>query len=169
MDHPPTRRRLVGARLLVLGAALVAAAIVLVPAWILQPFRGQDPEGLLLAYGLRRSSPVVTLALLGVALACAAWSWRSARPWWRKAALALAVVVIGGMTWLSRQNHFEWMFGPLDRPTFAKADDVDFVEDTDMVLGVTLGGESVAYPVRQLAYHHLVHDEVGGHAVVATY
>ena len=30
-------------------------------------------------------------------------------------------------------------------------------------------GEAAAYPIRQMAYHHLVHDTVGGVPVVVTY
>jgi hypothetical protein len=45
----------------------------------------------------------------------------------------------------------------------------DFVQPGDMVLATTLRGEAVAYPVRQLAYHHLVEDAVGTVPIVATY
>jgi hypothetical protein len=34
---------------------------------------------------------------------------------------------------------------------------------------VTIGGESVAYPIRIMAYHHLVQDTVGDTPIVATY
>jgi hypothetical protein len=34
---------------------------------------------------------------------------------------------------------------------------------------VKLGGESRAYPVRMMAYHHIVNDVVGGVPIVATY
>ena len=72
-------------------------------------------------------------------------------------------------TWLARQNHFEWMFNPLPNPAYAKSADVSFINDDDRVLSVTIGGESVAYPVRLMAYHHLVEDTVGGTPIVATY
>ncbi len=45
----------------------------------------------------------------------------------------------------------------------------DSLTDTDMVLAVEINGEAVAYPVRLMAYHHLVHDVVGGTPIVATY
>jgi hypothetical protein len=38
-----------------------------------------------------------------------------------------------------------------------------------MVLAVERGGERVAYPVRLMAYHHVVADTVGGVPIVATY
>jgi hypothetical protein len=61
------------------------------------------------------------------------------------------------------------MFNPLAQSSFAKIADVDFVNDGDMVLGVAVNGESAAYPVRQMAYHHLVQDVVGGMPITATY
>jgi len=34
---------------------------------------------------------------------------------------------------------------------------------------VELNGEAVAYPVRQMAYHHVINDVVGGKPITATY
>jgi len=72
-------------------------------------------------------------------------------------------------TWLARQNHFEWMFNPLPSPVYAKAADVKFINDDDRVLAVTIGAESVAYPVRLMGYHHVVQDTVSDTPIVATY
>jgi hypothetical protein len=38
-----------------------------------------------------------------------------------------------------------------------------------MVMSVSIGGETHAYPIRALGYHHIVNDVVGGVAVAATY
>ena len=81
----------------------------------------------------------------------------------------LLVVPVLAAAWFARQNHFEWMFNPLAAPAYARAGEVDYVGDEDMVLAVERGGERVAYPVRLLAYHHLVADTVGGVPVIATY
>jgi hypothetical protein len=37
------------------------------------------------------------------------------------------------------------------------------------VLAVEQGGESAAYPIRQLGYHHIVQDVVGRVPIVVTY
>jgi len=95
------------------------------------------------------------------------WLFPDARRWWRKAALVVIVLPLLAATWFARQNHFEWMFHPLARTVYAKTSDAGFVEDTDMVLAVENKGEAVAYPVRQMAYHHLVADIVGGAGRVA--
>jgi hypothetical protein len=61
------------------------------------------------------------------------------------------------------------MFNPLPNPAYAKAADAAFVNDDDRVLAVTIKGESVAYPIRLMGYHHVVEDTVGGTPIVATY
>jgi hypothetical protein len=76
---------------------------------------------------------------------------------------------MGASVWAARQNIYEWMFNPLEGAAYAGAKETDFVGDDDMVLAVERGGERVAYPVRLLAYHHLVADRVGGVPLVATY
>jgi 4-amino-4-deoxy-L-arabinose transferase-like glycosyltransferase len=102
------------------------------------------------------------------ALAMVLWLWRGTR-WWRKPALVIALILTVAATWFARQNHFEWMFNPSSHSAYAKATEAPFIGDEDMVLAVQNQGEAVAYPVRLMAYHHLVEDTVGGTPIVATY
>ena len=80
-----------------------------------------------------------------------------------------AVVLTAAAAWLSHQNHFEWMFAPLPDARYARARDATFLGPSDMVVAVELKGDAVAYPVRQMGYHHVVNDFVGGVPVVSTY
>jgi len=148
---------------------LIALAVVLIPAWIIRPFQPQSSRGLELSYILRSYSQVVTLIALGLALALAIWLWSHSRRWWTKAILVLALAFSLASTWFARQNHFEWMFNPLLNSAYAKVDEASFANDADMVLTVENNGDAVAYPVRLLAYHHVVQDYVGGTPIVATY
>lgn len=143
--------------------------MVFIPVWLIQPFRPQTERGLELSYVLRRWSPLVTLIATAGALALLLWLWRGARRWWRKALLITAVVPLLAATWFARQNHFEWMFNPLPDAAYARASEAGFVADTDMVMAVEKNGEAVAYPVRLMAYHHVVQDTVGSTPIVATY
>jgi hypothetical protein len=62
------------------------------------------------------------------------------------------------------------MFNPLRNPAFASTTEAaSFVDPADMLIAVELQGDAVAYPVRQMAYHHVVNDQVGGTPVVSTY
>lgn len=149
--------------------ALLAVAVVIVPAVLIRPFSAQTPVGLTVGYWLRRWGPLITLATLA-ASAFLVWRvWRSRSPVLHRVLAALFVVPSVGAAWLARQNYFEWMFAPIPDPRFVRPPQADFVDPEDMVLSVTIGSDAAAYPVRQLAYHHLVNDSVGGVPIVATY
>ena len=148
---------------------LVGLVMVLIPVWLIQPFRPQSQRGVELSYALRRWSPLVTLIASATAFILLVRLWLGSRRWWRKAALIIILVPLLAATWFSRQNHFEWMFNPLADATYAQAREAGFVDDTDMVIAVEHNGDAVAYPVRLMAYHHLIQDVVGGTPLVATY
>jgi len=160
-------RRLAWLALIVI--VLFAIAIVAAPVWIIQPFRAQTEKGIAVSYLMRRWSPYVTVGALIISFVLVGWIWSGSRRWFAKAALIIILLPLLAVTWFSRQNHFEWMFNPLVHTAYAKTNDANFVNDSDMVLVVTNKGESVAYPVRLMAYHHLTQDVVGGRAIVATY
>jgi hypothetical protein len=58
---------------------------------------------------------------------------------------------------------------PIDEPTFLKADDVDFLTDTEAILALTIGSETRGYPVQIMTYHEIVNDTVGDVPVAVTY
>ena len=153
---------------LVLLAAL-SLTLVALPIWIIQPFKAQTQEGLSWSFAMRRWATFATPLALVLSFALVLWLWRDTRRWWRKTLLAIVLVPMLVATWFSRQNHFEWMFKPLPNPAYAKADDAGFVAASDVVMAVLNNGEAAAYPVRLMAYHHLVHDVVGDTPIVATY
>jgi hypothetical protein len=95
--------------------------------------------------------------------------WRGTTRLWKKTSLVVVLLLSVASAWLARQNHFEWMFRPLPNAEYARAGDTDFVLDEDKVIAIEVNGEAVAYPVRQMAYHHVVQDEVGGVPIAATY
>jgi hypothetical protein len=140
-----------------------------VPILLIRPFSPQTPGDVALAFALRARNRIVPPALLLAAVAAAAPLWTRLASRAARAAVLATLLLAGGATWLSRQNHFEWMFAPLPRPGFVAADGPHGVGPEDLVLGVARGGEACAYPVRALAYHHVVNAAVGGDALVATY
>jgi hypothetical protein len=158
-----------GAWLALLLLPLLALAVVMVPVMLIRPFTSQSPSAIELAYTLRRWSPWLTIALSLAALGLAVRLWREAPRLIPRIAAALLALAAVATTWMSRQNHFEWMFAPLPDARFVRAAEANAVAPEDMVLAVMTGGDAVAYPVRQIAYHHLVEDSVGGVPVVATY
>jgi len=156
-------------RAVVLFLLVIAAlALVLIPAILIQPFAPQTPGQIEVAYRLRAISPIVTLFLGVLGLFSIVRLWRGSR-FLAKPPLVLAGLLLVAAAFLSRQNHFEWMFRPLPHPGFVEVADAKHVDDKDMVMFVQTGGETKAYPVRLMAYHHVVNDVVGGDPVVVTY
>ena len=151
------------------GLTLVGLAWGAIPVVLIRPFGPQTARGIALSYDLRAWSAPLTLALLVTGCVIAVVLRKRLASWLGRSLVALAVVVLGGCAWLARQNHFEWMFHPLPRPEFVAADKADGVAADDLVLGVASGSEARAYPVRALAYHHVVNDVVAGEPIVATY
>lgn len=155
--------------LILLGVVAISLAVVMIPAALIMPFKPQTSRAVEISYWLKSWSPIVTVLGLIASLALAIWLWIGKRSWWRRSLLVISMIPVLAATWFARQNHFEWMFNPLKQTAFAKISEASFVGDKDMVLAVTINGESVAYPVRQMGYHHVVHDTVGGVPIVATY
>jgi hypothetical protein len=151
-----------------LSLTLIALAIVAVPVYLIRPFVSQTDSAVALSHLLRRWSPVVTGLIAVLAAGLGAVLWRSGTGRHRLGVLPPVLVVIAA-AWFARQRYFEWMFAPLANPQYVRAATANWVEAHDMVLAVNLNGDAVAYPVRQLAYHHLVQDSVGGVPIVATY
>lgn len=160
------RRRLAGTGLFLL--VVLSLALVAVPLWLIRPFAPQTPEGLAVSYALRRWAPLATVAAVAAALLLAAVLWRNGR-WWSRALVVLAFVPLLGAAWQARQNIFEKMFAPPAETLSASAAEAGWVEGADTVLAIALNGEAAAYPVRQIAYHHIVQDVVGGVPVAVTY
>ncbi|HBB97533.1 MAG TPA: hypothetical protein DC054_19295 [Blastocatellia bacterium] len=148
---------------------LLSIAFVAIPVFLIQPFRPQTQRALEISYLLRAWSPLATVIILLSVLALTFWKWKRARRWWRKALLVIVLLLSIVPAWFARQNHFEWMFNPLHNSSYVKAADAGFVRDSDMVLAVKINNEAVAYPVRLMAYHHVVSDTVGGTPICATY
>jgi uncharacterized protein DUF3179 len=154
--------------LLLLLVVLAALVVVVAPVWIIQPFKAQTDREVAISYALRRWSPIITIAAVIISAFIIAGLWRGTR-WFAKGALVIVMLPLLATTWFARQNHFEWMFHPLPHAAYANANEVSFVGESDMVLAVENNGEAVAYPVRLMAYHHVVQDEVGGTPIIATY
>lgn len=146
--------------LLAIAFPLVALAVVLIPLLIIQPFKAQEAGALEYALALKRFGPWLAILSLIASLTVS----RRLRRWPAYLATTLTLIFTGA----GFVNVFEIMFKPIDEATFAKATDAR-LDDDDMVLAVKLGGVARAYPVRTMAYHHILNDTVNNVPIVATY
>ncbi len=150
-------------------AVLVVAGICLflIPAWIIQPFKYQSPQSLSLALSVRQVAPWGTLLAAAAALALAIWLWRRVSLW-KKGLLAIGLCLACAAAVMARVDYFEWMFHPVNAPGFQSAQRAQ-LDAGEMVLAVRFGNDARAYPVREMAYHHVVNDVVSGIPIAVTY
>lgn len=151
--------------LLLAGVATVALAAY--PMYVIRPFREQTPAALDRAlWVLLHDKPILLILALAIT-ALALMVWQRAG-WVSRVFLApsIAVVVLAAVSaWI---NPFEHMFHPFGEPHYVAAQQAT-LEASDMVIAVTLGGESRAYAIREMGYHHVVNDRLHGLPIVVTY
>lgn len=147
--------------LLLTALIIFDVVLILAPLVVALPPVAQTPQLLSAARTAQALAPYASLALAAVV---AVQLWRR-RTW---GALALTIVALGCVA-LSRVNLFERVFASARDLQTAPVADFHDIRDTDMVIGVTIEGESRAYPVRYLAYHHMINDRLGATAFLPTY
>ena len=153
---------------LLIASFAVALVCLAYPIYVIRPFRYQGPRELAIALELIQVRTLVEILCVACALLATVLYRRiETRRARRNLALAGALLVCAFAV-LSRVNLYELMFHPDSRPLFASAAQSK-VDADDMVLAVKLGGSARAYPIRSIAYHHIINDTVGGVPIVATY
>jgi len=148
--------------------AVLAAGMAVAPVVLQQPFGAQTPTGMAVAHATKQWSPLLTVALAIGVVWLALSAARGAR-WLGKALLVVPVAVVLAASWFARQNAFEWWFNRLSQPRFVAARDSSWLEPNDLVLAVSRDGDAAAYPIRLIAYHHIVNDRIGRTPSVVTY
>jgi hypothetical protein len=153
--------------LVLLACLAVSLFCVAYPLYVIRPFRAQGARELMAALAVLRYRDTVTVLSAVVAIGAALAYWRAQlRARMVAASCALAVCVLAAM---ARVNVYEQlMFHAVDRPAFAAAREAKLDPD-DKLIVVKVGGIARGYPIREMGYHHVVNDEVGGTALVATY
>jgi hypothetical protein len=92
-------------------------------------------------------------------------AFRPRRKWLPGAVLALAAAAVW---FLNFQMAADRMFRQPAKLVLRHRPESAVPEDS-LVIGIDHGGESKAYPIRYLVYHHQVQDTVGGQPVIVTY
>jgi hypothetical protein len=69
---------------------------------------------------------------------------------------------------MARLNYFEWMFHPIESQQFESVS-ASKLANSEMILTVRFGSDARAYPIREMAYHHILNDVVEGVPIAVTY
>jgi nucleoside recognition membrane protein YjiH len=149
------------------ACGLVGAGLFFVPAFIIRPFRYQGPHALWLAMALRERAPLWTLVAAILCLVFSFVLWRNSRRW-GKTVVTMVMLLVGFSAVMARMNYFEWMFHPVDSAQF-ESEAQSKLDPGEMIMAVRFGSDARAYPIAEMAYHHVLNDWVGGVPVAVTY
>ena len=145
----------------------IGLSLFLAPALIIRPFRFQSARALNFAMAVRQHAPIWSLAIAAGSVILAAILWRQVSLW-KKVLLGAGICLVAASAAMSRVDYFEWMFHPVSVPGFEAADHAK-LDSSEMVMAVRFGSDTRAYPIRAMAYHHVVNDVVGGIPIAVTY
>jgi len=160
------------ARNRVLGTVVVLLTVTgiglfLIPAFVIRPFRYQSASALSLAIRVKWIAPAATAVAFALVLVVGLMLWRTASKVVRAGVVA-AMLLSAVSAVMTRLNYFEWMFRPIPAAEFVAAGDA-LLSDREMVMTVQIGPDARAYPIRQMAYHHILNDTAGGVPIAVTY
>ena len=152
---------------------LAGIAILVVPEFLkvyyIMPFPGsQEDETIRLAYMLHNN--IWLFRIIGIAMiAWPTWTYlRSGKIWtaWP------AVVAIGVWLFVVYMTNYvmlaDKMFVQAKHKVLANVD-ANKIPSKEAVIGVSIDGESKAYPIEIIGYHHQVRDSLAGKPIMVTY
>jgi hypothetical protein len=148
--------------------ALVAAMCFAYPMYVIRPFRHQGATELAAALAIIQIRPWLSAISAVLCLIVTVVAWRGIPGKLARGVAVAAVLIAVASCYLSRINVYELMFHPAGQPQFEAADRAK-VDPDDMVIAVRANGAARAYPIREMAYHHVVNDTFAGEPIVATY
>lgn len=138
------------------------------PFYVIRPFRPQGAAELQAALWVLRYRGLAEALMAAAALVTLTFCWRWQRGRATKIGGLLVTVLVFASAILCRVNIYEIMFHPVGRPSFGVAS-TSKLDGAERVIAVKVGPAARAYPIRNMAYHHVVNDVVGGVPIAATY
>jgi hypothetical protein len=170
-DNVSSRKRtqnFLGASSLLL-VSLAALAFALYPIYVIRPFREQEPLPLQRALWVTLHDRPILVGVFLLLTLCALLVWR--RAGWIARLLLLApamaiALIAAGAAWVNPYEQL--MFHGFGEPQYVTIQQAT-IDPVDMVIAVTLDGESRAYPIREMGYHHIVNDRLHQLPIVVTY
>lgn len=154
---------------LLITGLLLLIAVEILRVYFIMPFPGsQHKDTIDLAYWIDRNIIWLRIVLLLLIAYPAIYILRHSKIW-RKVLLCLGLVFYAVVFYFFNFRFLaEKMFLQPHTQTFALAADNKIKGET-LVLGVEINGESKAYPIQIIGYHHQVRDVVGNTPVMITY
>jgi hypothetical protein len=89
--------------------------------------------------------------------------------WKRKWVPAIPLVLLAAVAYMANFKMAADAMFKQPKQLLLTTADKNKVDSNRLVIGVTINGESKAYPIQFLGYHHHVQDSVGGKSILVTY
>ncbi len=151
-----------------LACLAVSLFVVAYPMYVIRPFRAQGASELAVALVVAYYRPLIAAISAGLALLALGWYWQLQPGKKQRVAAAVGTACVLALAVAARLNVFELMFHPVEHPSFSAAGQAALDND-EKVIAIRVGSTARAYPIRSMAYHHIVNDVVAQAAIVATY
>lgn len=155
-------------KLLIPGLILLFAVEIL-RVYFIMPFPGsQRSETIQVAYFLDRYIWLFRALGIIMILPPLIYIYKNSK-WWKKITLTVFVLLYLGVFYLFNFKFLaDKMFYQPEHKVLANAA-ANKVDLKKLVIGVTLNGESKAFPIEIIGYHHQVRDSLGGQPIMVTY
>jgi len=150
----------------IIASLAISLCFLIYPNFVIRPDRPQGARELQTALLLLRYQHLAELLCAALAVIALAFYLRAKPASGRKGMIACTAAVLI-CTGLSRVNIYELLFHPAGAPSFQPAGDAQ-LDGAEHLLSVNIDAAR-AYPIRTLAYHHIVNDVVGGVPIAVTY
>jgi hypothetical protein len=165
----PTKRWFrLGPALCLFLASLATLALAAYPMYVIRPFREQKPAALERALWVLLHDRAILVGLFTLIALFVLLTWRRAG-WVARVVLVPSfgiALIAAASAWFNPYEQL--MFHPFGAPHYVSIQQAG-LDPNDMVIAVTLGGESRAYPIREMGYHHVVNDRLNQLPIVVTY
>jgi hypothetical protein len=154
--------------LLVTGLLLLFA-IEILRVYFIMPFPGsQQSDTISLAYWLARNITWLRILALLLIIIPAVRIFKTGKTW-TKVVLSLFIILYAVIYFfINFRFEADKMFYQPEQKIFSAAKE-NKISGDKLVIGVAINGESKAYPIQLIGYHHQVRDSIGNTPVMITY
>ena len=155
--------------LLLITGLLILLATEILRVYFIMPFPGSQKANTIdIAYFI--SKYIWWLRLIGLILFVPPmiYIFRNSK-WWRKILLGIFVLLYGIIFYFCNFKFLaDKMFIQPQHKMLANVA-ANKIDSNKLIIGVSINGQSKAYPIEIIGYHHQVQDTIGGEPVMVTY
>jgi len=155
--------------MLLITGLLILLATEILRVYFIMPFPGSQKANTIdIAYFI--SKYIWWIRVIGLILFVPPmiYVFRNSK-WWRKILLGIFVILYGFIFYMFNFKFLadKMFYQPQHKMLATVAENK--MDPTKLIIGVTINGQSKAYPIEIIGYHHQVQDTIGGEPVMVTY